>query len=360
VYQSSGGAHDKVVGCFVQAGEVDKIIPYAKEHSYQPDWAQLLQQMVHTHPEKSSEFAQTLAKNSPGPLIQIDTAVDIFMQFKRLPECTSFLYEVLSEDRKEQGYLQTRLLEMNMLGGAAPVADAILGSQTFHHFDKKHIATLAERCGLYHRALELHEDVEDMKRVIPNVARDPKHRPFLIKFFSTLVSDDALACVTALLDTKQVDEAVVEIAKQYSDFMGPEKLIQMFEDRKSTNALYYYLAGIVNTSESPEVHFKYIQVAAELNQPDEVLRVCRDSNVYNPEDVKDYLIGKKLPNPQPLIWVCDRHGFVPELTHYLHTNKLQRFLEVYVLKVSPKSCPQVIGKLLDLDADEKFVMNLIS
>lgn len=36
-------------------------------------------------------------------------------------QCTAFLLEVLAADKAEEGFLQTRLLEMNLQGGAPQV-----------------------------------------------------------------------------------------------------------------------------------------------------------------------------------------------------------------------------------------------
>jgi clathrin heavy chain len=61
--------------------------------------------------------------------------------------------------------------------------------------------------------------------------------------------------------------------------------------------------------------------------------VCRDSIVYDPQEVKQFLIEAKLPDPRPLIHVCDRFDFVDEMTVYLHTNSMLKYIEVYVQKV---------------------------
>lgn len=42
----------------------------------------------------------------------------------------------------------------------------------------------------------------------------------------------------------------------------------------------------------------------------------------------------KLPDARPLINVCDRFGFVPDLTHYLYTSNMLRYIEGYVQKVT--------------------------
>ena len=64
-----------------------------------------------------------------------------------------------------------------------------------------------------------------------------------------------------------------------------------------------------------------------------VERVCRDSIVYDPQEVKQFLIEAKLPDPRPLIHVCDRFDFVDEMTVYLHANSMLKYIEVYVQKV---------------------------
>ena len=91
----------------------------------------------------------------------------------------------------------------------------------------------------------------------------------------------------------------------------------------------YLLPG----SEDPEIHFKYIEAAAKTGQIKEVERVTRESEFYDPEKTKNFLMEAKLPDARPLINVCDRFGFVPDLTHYLYSNNMLRYIEGYVQKV---------------------------
>lgn len=53
--------------------------------------------------------------------------------------------------------------------------------------------------------------------------------------------------------------------------------------------LFYFLGSIVNFSQDSEVHFKYIQAACKTGQIKEVERICRESNCYDPERVKNFL-----------------------------------------------------------------------
>lgn len=81
------------------------------------------------------------------------------------------------------------------------------------------------------------------------------------------------------------------------------------------------------------MHFKYIQAACKTGQLKEVERICRESNCYDPERVKNFLKEAKLSDPLPLIIVCDRFNFVHDLVLYLHKNNLMKNIEVYVQRV---------------------------
>lgn len=360
VYLKSGEAHEKVVNCYMSTGEYDKIVPYATKFGYAPNYIFLLQNLVHSNPAAAQEMALQLYKNESGPLVEIPAVVETFMQFNRLQETTSFLLDVLAGDSEDQGFLQTKLLEMNLLGGAPQVADAILQRDMFHHFDRHHIAGLCENAQLYARALELYTELSDIKKVLLNTHAIKGE--FLEAYFGTMTPENCLECLDHLLTNNMGAnlQIVVKVATKYTEQLEPEALIALFEKHSSFDGLFYYLGSIVNVSESPAVHFKYIVAAAKLNQFKEVERVCRDSTVYNAEEVKEFLLDAKLPDPRPLIHVCDRHGYVGELTAYLYNNGLKKFIEVYVQKVSAVNTPTVVGKLLDLDCDEEFIKNLLN
>lgn len=57
--------------------------------------------------------------------------------------------------------------------------------------------------------------------------------------------------------------------------------------------------------------------------------------------------------------MCDRFDMVGDLTHYLYSNNMLRYIEGYVQKVNPGKAPQVVGALLDSEASDEFVNNLI-
>lgn len=55
-------------------------------------------------------------------------------------------------------------------------------------------------------------------------------------------------------------QIVVQIASKYYEQLTTQSLIDIFESFKSYEGLFYFLISIVNFSQDPEVHFKYIQV----------------------------------------------------------------------------------------------------
>ena len=351
-------AAQKVVAGFAETGQFDKILPYAKQSGYQPDFNQLLQHIVRVNPEKGSEFASALVNQEGGPLVDIERVVDVFQSQGMLQQATAFLLDVLKDNKPEQGHLQTRLMEMNLIN-APQVADAILGNEMFSYYDKARIAQLCEGAGYPQRALENTSDPAVIKR---NVVQTDKLNPeWLIEYFGRLSVEQSLDCLNEMLkvNIRQNLQSVVQIATKYSDLLGPHQLIELFERYRTAEGLYYYLGSIVNLSEDPEVHFKYIEAAAASGQTTEVERICRDSNYYNPEKVKNFLKEQNLTEQLPLIIVCDRFNFIHDLVLFLYQKQQFKSIEVYVQRVNPSRTPAVIGGLLDVDCDESVIKGLL-
>lgn len=82
---------------------------------------------MRTNPEQGAGFAGMLVADEE-PLADINQIVDIFMEQNMVQQCTAFLLDALKHNRPNEGALQTRLLEMNLMS-APQVADAILGKK---------------------------------------------------------------------------------------------------------------------------------------------------------------------------------------------------------------------------------------
>ncbi|XP_058201771.1 uncharacterized protein LOC131316428 [Rhododendron vialii] len=135
--------------------------------------------------------------------------------------------------------------------------------------------------------------------------------------------------------------------------------MRLLRERKDNSSSSGPSNDLLSSSEDPEIHFKYIKAAAKAGQIEEVERVTRESNFYDPEKTKNFLMKAKLSDARPLINVCDRFGFVPELAHYLYSNNMLTYIEGYVEKVNPGNALLVVRQLLDDDCPEDFIKGLI-
>jgi clathrin heavy chain len=351
--------HAKVISSLAELGQFDKIVPYCEKVGFQPNFIVLISNLLRTNPDKASEFAISLL-NSPSTSgqIEVEKIADIFFSQNFVQQGTSFLLDALKDDSPNQGHLQTRLLEINLLH-APQVADAILGNDMFHHYDRATIAQLSEKSGLPQRALENYSDIKDIKRVIVNTQAIPAD--WLVAYFGRLNVEQSMVALRELLDKNMAQnlQIVIQVATKYSDLIGSAALIKLFEEFKCYEGLYYYLASIVNLTEDKDVVFKYIQAAAKLGQFKEIERVVKDNNVYDAEKVKNFLKDADLQDQLPLIIVCDRFNYVHDLILYLYKHQFFKFIEVYVQQVNPSKTPQVVAALLDVDCDEKVIQNLI-
>ena len=349
----------KVISALAETGQFDRIQSYAKQVGYRPDYNSLFQHIVRINPDKGAEFATSLAKDENGPLLDIERAVDIFQAQAMYQPATSFLLDVLAGNNPDQAHLQTRLLEMNLVH-APQVADAILGNEMFSHFDKPRIAQLCENAGLATRALELSEDPAAIRRIIVQTDKLPEE--WLLNYFGKLSVEQCLDCLNEMLrvNIRQNLQAAIRISQKYSDLLGPTNIIDLLEKYRTAEGLYYYLGGIVNVSEDKDVHFKYIEAATKMGQIQEVERICRESQYYDPQKVKNFLKEAKLTEQLPLIIVCDRYNFIHDLVLYLYQNQQFKSIELYVQRVNPSRTPAVIGGLLDVDCEERIIKDLLS
>lgn len=348
---------NKVILCFAETGQFQKIVLYAKKVGFEPDYVSLLRNVMRVNPDAGAQFAGMLIQDDE-PLAELNQLVDVFMEFNLVPQCTSFLLDALKNNRPSEGPLQTRLLEMNLLS-APQVADAILGNQMVTHYDRAAIAQLCEQAGLLQRALEHYTDIYDIKRAI--VHTHLLNPDWLVNYFGTLSVEDSIECIKAMLqhNIRQNLQICVQIASKYHEQLTTAALIDIFESFKSFEGLFYFLGSIVNFSQESDVHFKYIQAACKTGQMKEVERICRESNCYDPERVKNFLKEAKLTDQLPLIIVCDRFDFVHDLVLYLYKSNLQKYIEIYVQKVNPSRLPIVVGGLLDVDCSEDVIKSLI-
>jgi clathrin heavy chain len=354
------GSHDRIIESLLQRGEYQKVLKYCEKVNFQPNYLDLFRKLVLINPDDAVKFAVEL-NEKPQTRLDPNVVVDVFIQASMIKQATAFLLEILKEDKPEDGPLQTRLLEINLRYSPVQVPDQILAQQMFSHYDKKIIAQLCEQVGLFQRALENYTDINDKKRVIVNTQyMDPN---WLVGYFGTMSPEEGLLCLRELMkigSRQQNLNIVVQVATKYSEELTPAALIQLFEDFRSPEGLFYYLGSIVDHTQDPDVIFKYIQAAFRIGNIAEIERVTRENDFYDPEKVKEFLKEfLKNQDQMPLINVCDKHNYIPEMVAFLYANNMLKYIDLYVKSRNPLKTPVVIGALLDVDSSEDYIRNLI-
>lgn len=354
------GAHDRIIDSLLQRGEYSKVLKYCEKVNFQANYLDLFRKLVMVSPDDAVKFAIEL-NEKPTTKLDANVVVDVFIQASMIKHATAFLLDVLKDDKLEDGPLQTRLLEINLRYSPPQVADQILAQGMFTHFDKKAVAQMCEQVGLFQRALESYTDIADRKRVIVNTQYiDPN---FLVNYFGTMSPEEGLACLRELMkigSRQQNLNIVVQVATKYSEELSPTALIQLFDDFRSPDGLFYYLGSIVDHTKDADVIFKYLQAALRIGNVAEIERVTRENDYYDAEKVKEFLKEYlKNQDQMPLINVCDKHNFIPEMVSHLYANNMLKYIDLYVKSRNPLKTPVVVGALLDVDSSEDYVRNLI-
>ena len=138
------------------------------------------------------------------------------------------------------------------------------------------------------------------------------------------------------------------------------ELVKLFETYGNNNGLFMFLSRVINQVQDPDIVFKYICAGVITNNFQEVCRVVKENDNYDPKKVLEFFQDKRLVDPRPFIILCDKHDFIEDLTKYLYKNKLSRFLENYVFTVNQKACPRIIGTLLDEECDESYIKQILN
>ena len=344
----------KVLVGLMETGQYDKVKQYCLQTGISPDYMNLIRQLSISN----IDSALTLAKQA-GKSVDINAVADIFLSQHNLQAATAYLLEVLKDNSQDQGHLQTKLLELNIVQ-APQVAETIFQTDMFSYYDKIRIAKLCEQAEMFQRAIENYSDINDIRRVL---VRGRGFSPeFLVGFFGHMTPNNALQCLYDMMKANRAAnlQVVVQTSIKYYSEVTIPALIEMFEKFGSYDGLFYFLGSVLVHTEDPDVYYKYIEAAAKLNQSAEVERVIRETKFYDPVRVKDFLKEIRLPDPRPLIYLCDIHGFTEELTRYLYKGNLNRYIEVYLVKLNPKAAPAVLGTLLELDSDETYVKQILN
>ncbi|KAG9457847.1 hypothetical protein H6P81_002355 [Aristolochia fimbriata] len=123
-------------------------------------------------------------------------------------------------------------------------------------------------------------------------------------------------------------------------YLKRDELQRLYIAKATDIVSAYGFPVVVGERLDPDIHFKHSEGVAKTGQINYVERVTRESKFYDPEKKKNLLMKAMLPDARPLINVCGRFGFVPDLTHY---------------DVNPGNGPLVVVQLLDDECPEDFI-----
>ncbi|CAH8452142.1 unnamed protein product [Schistosoma margrebowiei] len=350
----------KVVQCFAETGQFQKIIVYAKKVGYTPDYIFLLHNLTRINPDQGLQFAQMLVQDQE-PLVDLEQVVKAFMDQGLVQQCTSFLLDALKHNRPSEGHLQTRLLEMNLMS-APQVADAILGNQMFSHYDRAAIAQLCEKAGLLQRALEHYTDLYDIKRAVVNThllnheeAKLTDQLPLIIvcdrfdfvhdlvlylfrnnlqkyiEIYVQKVNPARLPVVVGgLLDVDCSEDIIKQLMAVVRGQFNTDELVAEVEKRNRLKLLLPWLESRVHEgSVEPATHNALAKIYIDLNNNPE--RFLRENQYYNSSVVGKYC-EKRDPHlaciayerghcDQDLIRVCNENALFKTEARYLVRRK---------------------------------------
>ena len=358
VFQSAG-APDKVIQGLVETEQFDKILPYCQQTNYKPDWIKIMRSMVPLNPTAAGNLAKMItARDAQGnPKTPIEGVLQIFLEFSRVVEATAFLLEALKGNLQNEGHLQTQLFEINLMS-QPNVAEGLFQLNMFTHFDKAKIAQRCEQVGLYGRALQNYQAVDDCKRVMLNSHVITKE--IMMEFFARLGEDDFIVCLNELMRAnRQNAQLCAEISVANIAKLDSKKVIGVLESFGTNEGLLFFLMNVLPHTQDHDIYFKYIECCARMGNFKEVERVIKETQNYDPLTVRDFLMEGKFGDPRPLIYLCDMHGYIEDLTKYLYNTKQMKCIEIFLFKVNSNASPKVLGQLLELDCDENYIKQLL-
>ncbi|KAG5489303.1 hypothetical protein GH5_00170 [Leishmania sp. Ghana 2012 LV757] len=366
-----GNVHAKVLNVLLQRNETQKAVEYCKRANFSPDWAVIANNFIRVAPQDAVSLCLMLYREmGDKPILSAEEVVDMFVSAQHIQQATEFLLEVLRDHNDESTMdLQTKLLEMNLKYSHPSVADKIFVRNICQHYDGMKLAPLCERASLYQHAIDCYiiaqkqdPDLNNLGSIRRCLQQLQNFNPeWLVDFFGKLNKQDSLKCLEDLCsNSRQNFKVIVQVATKYSDALSAADLIDLFLEHNLYDILYYYLGAVVPYTRDPEVHFRYIEAAAEMGQMQELERMTRESPCYDAERTKNYLKTKQLTDVWPFINVCDQHNMLNEMVHYLVETGNKSYIEQYVTRRSPGNTPQVVQALIECNVSEDFIKNMLS
>jgi clathrin heavy chain len=197
--------------------------------NHRPDFIKILRCVIPNNSQAAVGLAKmiTVRDAQGNPKTPIDQVVQVFLEFSKVQETTAFLLEALKGNLANEGHLQTKLFEINLMS-APQVAEGIFQLNLFTQFDKEKIGRMCEQVGLYGRALQFTTNAQEAQRIMLNSHAIPKE--IMIEFFGKLSEEDSVTCLQNLMrSNRQNGPLVAEIAVKYASKIDTKKSIEILE-----------------------------------------------------------------------------------------------------------------------------------
>lgn len=365
-------AHAKVVNILFQKGETEKAVEYCRRANYTPDWRVILGNSIRASPQEAVKLGIMLCKSmGDEPVLDPNEIVDMFVSMQHIQQATDILLELLRDHcDASTTALQTKLLEINLKYSDPVITKRIFERNLCKFYDGSAIAPLCERAGLFQIAVEAYAVAQSQDPdldILPNIRRclrqaeagfDPD---WLVNFFGKLNKDDSLKCLEDMCENhRQNFKTIVQVATKFNDALGSTNLIELFLDKSLYDVLFYYLGAIVPYTRDPEVHFRYIEAAAEIGQFQELEKITRESPCYDAERTKNYLKSKDLEDLWPIINVCDRDKLFTDMVRYLEDTNNGVLIEQYVTRRNPSNTPFVVGAMIECGFSDESIKSVLN
>eukprot|EP00796_Vickermania_ingenoplastis_P005063 gene5063-3650_t len=365
-------SHAKVVNVLLQKGDTQKAVEYCKRANYSPDWRVIMSNCVRASPQDAVKLGLMLHRDmGDKPVLEPEEVVDMFVSLQHIQQATEFLLEVLRDHNDASTMnLQTKLLEINLKYSDPLITKRIFERNLCRFYDGSTIAPLCERAGLFQIAVDAYVVAQNQDPdldILPNVRRclqqtqSAFNPDWLVEFFGKLNPEDSIKCISDLCENHQQNfKTIVQVATKYNDVLGSKKLIDLFIDKSLYDVLFYYLGAIVPYTRDPEVHFRYIEAAAEMGQTQELERITRESPCYDAERTKNYLKTKELTDLWPFINVCDKHNLFNDMIRYLLDTNNESLIEQYVTRRNPNNTPYVVGAMIECGVNDESIKSVLN
>ncbi|KAJ5069647.1 clathrin heavy chain [Anaeramoeba ignava] len=132
-------SNDSIVTKLIEQQEFLKLLDYGKNFLMGLNYSELLKNVLEQNEQIAENFAKFLLseqKEKDIYLIDVLNVFDIFADAKKIKSLTAVFLDVLKDNKEEEGYLQTKLLEVIINSGHIQVADAIIKNEMFSHYDR--------------------------------------------------------------------------------------------------------------------------------------------------------------------------------------------------------------------------------